>query len=246
MKAMILAAGLGTRLKPWTTAHPKALVPVGGVPMLERVISRLRREGFDDMVVNVHHFSDQIKEFLRSRDFGVKISISDESDLLLDTGGGILHARDLLFVDDEPVLIHNVDILSNACLADLMSRHKTTGAEATLLVSNRNSSRRLIADKHGRLKGWHNLQTREYKPSDYQAEPTDREYAFSGIHVVSRNLVERMEREGRKGAFPIMDVYLSNCRATDYHLEVADNLELIDIGKPETLQAAQTSPLISK
>ncbi|MDE5875469.1 MAG: NTP transferase domain-containing protein, partial [Muribaculaceae bacterium] len=109
MKAMILAAGLGTRLKPWTLEHPKALVPVGGVPMLERVILKLKSSGFDQIVINIHHFGEQIIEFVESRDFGVDISISDERGRLLDTGGGILHAEGLLRVDEGPVLIHNVD-----------------------------------------------------------------------------------------------------------------------------------------
>ncbi len=121
MKAMILAAGLGTRLRPWTLEHPKALVPVGGVPMLERVIVRLKDEGFDEIVVNIHHFGDQIIDFVRSKDFGVKIFISDERGELLDTGGGLVYARELL--GEDPVLVHNVDILSNADLKSFMRKH---------------------------------------------------------------------------------------------------------------------------
>lgn len=120
MKAMILCAGLGTRLRPWTLSHPKALVPVGGVPMLERVIDKLRSQGFDYIVVNVHHFPEQIVDFLRQRDLGVKIAVSDESDRLLDTGGAIMKAEELLRFSDGPVLVHNVDILSDADLRGLM------------------------------------------------------------------------------------------------------------------------------
>ena len=123
MKAMILCAGLGTRLRPWTLSHPKALVPVGGVPMLERVIDKLRSQGFDYIVVNVHHFPEQIVDFLRQRDLGVKIAVSDESDRLLDTGGAIMKAEELLRFSDGPVLVHNVDILSDADLRGLMQRH---------------------------------------------------------------------------------------------------------------------------
>ena len=114
MKAFILAAGLGTRLKPWTLSHPKALVPVGGVPMLERVIRRLENEGFDYIVVNVHHFASQITDFLKARAWQARIEVSDETDLLLDTGGALVHAAPLLCRDSEPFLIHNVGILSDA------------------------------------------------------------------------------------------------------------------------------------
>ncbi|MDE6382409.1 MAG: NTP transferase domain-containing protein, partial [Muribaculaceae bacterium] len=122
MKAFILAAGLGTRLRPWTLEHPKALVPVGGVPMLERVILRMRDQGFDDITVNVHHFADQIVDFLNARDFGVAVHISDERERLLDTGGAILHASRFLAADPAPFLVHNVDILSDAPHASLMEK----------------------------------------------------------------------------------------------------------------------------
>lgn len=240
MKAMILAAGLGTRLKPWTLKHPKALVPVGGVPMLERVIKGLRAQGFDRLTVNVHHFAEQIKDFLSANDFGVEITVSDESGLLLDTGGGILGARELLFADDEPVLIHNVDILSDANLGELMENHVKSGAEATLLVSRRDSSRALLRDRSGRLRGWHNRRSGEYRPAGYTPAADHEEFAFSGIHVVSRSLLDRMESDGLRGAFPIMDVYLGHCHEAEYRLHVADDLHLIDIGKPETLAQANS------
>lgn len=238
MKAMILAAGLGTRLKPWTLEHPKALVPVGGVPMLRRVIEKLRDSGFDRITVNVHHFADQVKEYLSTNDFGVCVTVSDESDLLLDTGGGILGAADLLFADDEPVLIHNVDILSDADLQKLMETHKDSGSEATLLVSDRESSRRLIFDEEGRLCGWHNSNTGEYRPAGFVPAEGMKAHAFSGIHVVSRSLIYRMKRAGLSGAFPIMDFYLGNCGDADYRAYLEPQLHLIDIGKPQTLAEA--------
>ena len=151
MRAMILAAGLGTRLKPWTLEHPKALVPVDGIPMLERVILKLKSQGFDEIVVNVHHFAGQITDFLDSKDFGIKISISDERGGLLDTGGGLVHARHLL--EGEPFLVHNVDILSNADLSALMHFHESEGNDVTLLTSDRKSSRKLLFDEDGSLKG---------------------------------------------------------------------------------------------
>ncbi|MDE5923738.1 MAG: NTP transferase domain-containing protein, partial [Muribaculaceae bacterium] len=145
MKVFIPAAGLGTRLRPFTLTNPKALVEVDGVPMLERVILRLKREGFDEMVINLHHFGDKIEEFVKSHDnFGVNIAFSDERAELLDTGGALLHARRLLGGDDRPFLIHNVDILSDAPLRELIDRHQRSEAAATLLVSDRESSRRLI------------------------------------------------------------------------------------------------------
>lgn len=164
MKAFVLAAGLGTRLKPWTEKHPKALVPVGGVPMLERVIGRLRQEGFDDITVNVHHFADQIRDFLDSKDFGVTVHISDESERLSDTGGGILKAGPILGRDKCPFIVHNVDILSDAPLAEIMAEHLRSGRDISLVTSPRESTRKLVFDDRESLHGWHNLSTGEYRP----------------------------------------------------------------------------------
>lgn len=233
---MILAAGLGTRLKPWTLSHPKALVPVNGVPMLERVIIRLRNEGFDDIIVNVHHFGEQIIEFLQAKDFGAKISISDERDELLDTGGALVKAMSL--AGDEPLLVHNVDILSDADLRGLMEDHNNSGNGATLLISNRNSSRKLIFGSDGFLRGWHNINENKYLPVGFEKGPTDREYAFSGIYVTSPKLREEMKRIKGDTRFPIMDYFLSEKRSELIKGRVQENLRLIDIGKPETLRQA--------
>lgn len=238
MKAFILAAGLGTRLKPWTLEHPKALVPVGGVPMLERVIRRLVGEGFNSITINVHHFSEQIISFVSNNNFGADIRISDESGLLLDTGGGLLHASELLFQDSEPVLIHNVDILSNADLSHLMRVHKDGDAAATLLSSNRNSSRKLVVDSDGYLCGWHNLKNDEYRPSGFSPSEGMHEVAFSGIHIVGPKIIERMKSNGWNGVFPIMDFYLKECDTMHIKCLECDSLELIDIGKPDTLAQA--------
>ena len=164
MRAFVLAAGLGTRLKPWTLEHPKALVPVGGVPMLRRVLERLRSEGFDEVTVNVHHFSEQIVDFLNHEELGVNVTVSDESDRLLDTGGGLLKAG-----ISAPMLIHNVDILSDAPLAEIMNRHLASGRDITLVTSDRESSRHLVFDAEGTLRGWHNVKTDEYKPAGFKA-----------------------------------------------------------------------------
>lgn len=237
MKAMILAAGLGTRLRPWTLEHPKALVPVRGVPMLERVIVRLKEEGFNDIVVNIHHFGDQIIDFLGSKDFGVRIRISDERGGLLDTGGGLVHADRIL--GNDPVLVHNVDILSNADLRNLILTHKESRAGGSLLVSDRESSRKLIFDTDMKLKGWHHLGKDEYKPQSYTFNEGDTEYAFSGIYVTDGEMRREMHRLFGERAFPVMDYFLSKDRRARVNGVVAPNLNLIDIGKPTTLKAAQ-------
>lgn len=236
---MILAAGLGTRLKPWTDSHPKALVPVKGVPMLERVIVNLKSQGFERITVNVHHFAEQVLKFLRERDFGVSISISDESGQLLDTGGAILRARHLLDLESGPVLIHNVDILSDADLGALMRSHEASGADSTLLVSDRESSRKLIFDhEEMTLEGWHNEKLDIYKPAGFIPTAGDREYAFSGIHVVGKDLVEDMARLEQEEKFSIMDFLLRPENTCDIRGYLKRGLRLIDIGKPETLERA--------
>lgn len=242
MKAMILAAGLGTRLKPWTLSHPKALVPVRGVPMLKRVVDSLRRQGFDELVVNVHHFADQIVDYVHEQGWD-DVRISDESGLLLDTGGGILHTEGLLSSTPEPFLVHNVDILSDADLRGLMTAHMESGADSTLLVSDRESSRRLIFDSEMTLRGWHSLTDDRYRLVGEPLTGGEKEYAFSGIHVMSPRVFDDMRRMGLTGKFPVMDYYLHPCREGIVKGHKADHLHLIDIGKPETLSRAQEADL---
>lgn len=239
MKAMILAAGLGTRLKPWTLEHPKALVPVAGVPMLERVIMKLKSQGVDEVIVNVHHFSNQIVEFLKNHDFGVDVKISDETAKLLDTGGGILKASG--YFDDEPVVIHNVDILCDADISRLRDVHLKSGNDITLLTSGRDSTRRLLFDKEGNLKGWHNLVSNEYKPAGCKESGNFTEEAFSGIYVIGKRGVEAMKRYSEKigkDSFPIMDFLLTLPAGLKIRREYELELNLIDIGKPATLERA--------
>lgn len=236
---MILAAGLGTRLKPWTLHHPKALVPVSGVPMLERVRDNLSARGFDEIIINVHHFADQVTDYIASKGWN-DLRVSDESDLILDTGGGILRAEPLLRESgDAPFLVHNVDILSNADLAGLMHIHNLNGADCTLLVSDRDSSRKLIFDKKGRLKGWHSMKDDRYLPQGYTFEPGDKEYAFSGIHVLGPAVFDEMRRLGFEGKFPIMDFYLHPENRLKIYGSVSDSLQLLDIGKPDALERAE-------
>ncbi len=239
MKTMILCAGLGTRLRPWTENHPKALVPVGGIPMLRRVIERLAEQGFDEVTVNVHHFADQIIAFLNEQSLPVKeISISDESECLLDTGGGILHAERLLTTDRRPFLVHNVDILSNADLRGLYDEHQQSGNTITLLVSDRKSDRKLVFDRNMILKGWINQKTGQTRPDSLQLLADDRILAFSGIYVMSPEVFSVMHDHCFEGAFPIMDFFLSGSPELKIGGVCQEGLDIIDIGKPDTLHRA--------
>ena len=241
MKAMIFAAGLGSRLKPLTDTMPKALVPVAGCPMLEHVILKLKASGFTEIVINIHHFGEQIIDFLKTNnDFGLTIHISDERDRLLDTGGGIRKARLFFENSGEPFLVHNVDILSDMNLKELYDFHMQSGSVATLLASRRTTSRYLLFNTERKLRGWINKDTGQVKPEGFHYdESLYREYAFSGIHVFSPAVFRLMETPRWEGKFSIMDFYLATCGQTDYSGYLAEKLELIDIGKPETLARAE-------
>ena len=241
MKAMIFAAGLGSRLKPLTDTMPKALVPVAGCPMLEHVILKLKASGFTEIVINIHHFGEQIIDFLKTNnDFGLTIHISDERDRLLDTGGGIRKARLFFENSGEPFLVHNVDILSDMNLKELYDFHMQSGSVATLLASRRTTSRYLLFDTERKLRGWINKDTGQVKPEGFHYdESLYREYAFSGIHVFSPAVFRLMEAPRWEGKLSIMDFYLATCGQTDYSGYLAEKLELIDIGKPETLARAE-------
>ena len=241
MKAMIFAAGLGSRLKPLTDTMPKALVPVAGCPMLEHVILKLKASGFTEIVINIHHFGEQIIDFLKTNnDFGLTIHISDDRDRLLDTGGGIRKARLFFENSGEPFLVHNVDILSDMNLKELYDFHMQSGSVATLLASRRTTSRYLLFDTERKLRGWINKDTGQVKPEGFHYdESLYREYAFSGIHVFSPAVFRLMEAPRWEGKFSIMDFYLATCGQTDYSGYLAEKLELIDIGKPETLARAE-------
>lgn len=242
MKAMILAAGLGTRLRPWTLNHPKALVPVAGVPMLQRIIESLKDQGFYDLIINVHHFADQIIEFVNKQDFGVGIGISDESCNLLDTGGGLLQALDCFADDDEPVLVHNVDILSNVDLKKFMQEHLSSGNDVSLLTSNRDSSRKLIFDSNGMLMGWHNLISDELRPAGFKKEPRYEEEAFSGIYIVNSSILNDLKNYSQRiksVSFPIMDFFLENINNLKIGRIHQSEFRMIDIGKPDALNKAE-------
>lgn len=233
---MIFAAGLGTRLKPLTDRMPKAMVCVAGKPLLEHVLLKLRAEGFTHVVVNVHHFSKQIVNYLSRHDsFGMDIRVSDETACLLDTGGGIKKAAPL-FDASSPILIHNVDILSNVNLSSLYC----LGAEAetTLLVSDRKTQRYLLFDDTMRLVGWTNIATGEVRSPYPGLDPARcRKYAFSGIHVFSPDLFPLMADFPDK--FGIMDFYLSVCHRVVIRGYVEPHLRLMDVGKLDTLSEAE-------
>lgn len=237
MKAMIFAAGLGTRLKPLTDKMPKALVPVAGKPMLEHVINKLKAAGFDEIVINVHHFAQQIIDFLKANNnFGIQIHISDETEALLDTGGGIKKASPYF---NEPFLVHNADILSNVDLKALYDFHIASDNDATLLVSPRKTVRYLLFDDTNRLCGWVNKDTLQTKPDGFVYQPEiQKEYAFGGIHVISPTLFKYMENDWR-GKFSIMDFYLQTCKEAHLGSYAQEDLHLIDIGKLDTLAKAE-------
>lgn len=237
---MIFAAGLGSRLRPLTDNMPKALVSVAGKPMLERVILRLKEAGFNEIVINIHHFGEQIIDFLQAHDhFGLKIHISDERDKLLDTGGGIKKARP--FLDgNEPFLVHNADILTDIDLSAFYQHHLENHVEATLLVSERKTSRYLLFDDSYHLHGWINKSTGEVKPETFSYHEGDfKELAFGGIHVISPSLFRYMETKEWDGKFSIIPFYLSVCQQTQIKGFPLQNFRWLDIGKPETLKQAE-------
>ncbi len=230
-RAMIFAAGLGTRLKPLTDAIPKALVPVGGRPLLQIQLDRLAKAGFDDIVINVHHHASQIENYVRHMP---RVRLSDERDQLLDTGGGIRHAQPLL-CDADRFLIHNVDILSNVDLETFWKQG--ADADAMLLVSERQTQRYLLFDDDMRLVGWTNIQTGELKTPFPGLDPSRcRKLAFAGIHQMRSSLINEMASWSEK--FSIIDFYLQQCKTRDIRGYVQPGLRLLDVGKLDTLAQA--------
>lgn len=233
---MLFAAGKGTRLRPITDQIPKALVPVAGKPLLAIIIERLRNAGVREIVINIHHFGEQILDYLSNNDFGVNISVSDERENLLDTGGGLKKAVPLFSSSDEPILLHNVDILSNADIASFYE--KSSKQAATLLVSSRKTSRYLLFDENNCLRAWQNVTTGEMR-SPYADIDLGRlrSYAFSGIHCFSPCLFPFMESFAER--FSLIDFYLQVCDKVDIKCEVKSDLKLLDVGKIDTLERAE-------
>lgn len=233
---MILAAGLGTRLKPLTDTMPKALVPVAGQPLLWHIIMKLKSAGFSRIVVNVHHFAQQIVDYLEANDrFGLDILISDESRLLLDTGGGLKKAMPL-FSSESPVLIHNVDILSNADVSAFYD--KAQQADALLLVCHRDTSRYLLFDDDMRLAGWTNDDKGIVRCPNPALNPaTLQKLAFSGIHVVHPRLMTTMQ--DMPECFGIFDYYMKYCGDYRFWGYLKSDLQMLDVGKLYTLTEAE-------
>lgn len=244
MKALIFAAGLGTRLRPLTNDRPKALVEVAGRPMLEHVVRHLVGYGFRDIVVNVHHFGQQIIDFLEANNgFGANISISDERGELLDTGGGILKARPLLD-DGEPFLVHNADIMTDLNLAEFYNYHLHHRADATLLVADRKTSRYFVFDADRRLQGWENVTTGETRPAGFAPGDRQLQLAFGGLHVISPSVFDALGGYTDEHKFSITPFYVDQCRnlkIMGYTPDVA--YRWFDIGSPEKLAQAEASML---
>ncbi len=247
MKAFIFAAGLGTRLKPLTDTMPKALVPIGGVPMLKILLNKLISNGYDDIVINVHHFAEQIENYIfENNSFSVKITFSNERDLLRDTGGGIKHAKTLLLEGNgEPILVHNVDILSNLDLNWFRSIFLSSRAEAnnpliaTILVSERDTSRYFLFDDSNRLVGWTNIATGEVKSPYPDLDVAKcRKLAFAGVHTISPEIFPLMDSFPE--TFSIVDFYLSICDKYSIVGVLQDGLEIHDIGKLSDLYKFNT------
>lgn len=260
MKALVFAAGLGTRLKPLTDNLPKALAPVAGHTLLYHVITRLHDAGVSEFVVNIHHFADKIISYVHDTPelAALDIKFSDERDLLRDTGGGIRYAEPLL--GNEPFLVHNVDIISDLDLRWFMQQVRPD-AVSTLLTSWRQTQRYLLSDDSGRLVGWTNVATGEVKTPFRGLDPSQfHKTAFAGIHAVSPKVFATFNDIDRNPAdfplydacgnvlagsqtvlgqcFPVMDYYLRAAAAYPIYMVEPAHLTLIDAGKPATLEQA--------
>ena len=233
MKALIFAAGKGTRLKPFTDHHPKALALVNEVPLLERNIKYLQSFGINDFVINIFHFGEQIVEFLKKNDnFGAKIEISDEKEELLETGGGLVFARKFLDFEED-FLIMNADILTDLDLNSFVSHHKERKDFATLAVSDRVSSRKLLFNEDLVLRGWLNVQTGEQRLAEFNKG--FKPLAFSRIHCINTRIFDKIKR---KGNFSIMEEYLDLMHTEEIHGYQHD-AHLIDVGRPESVTEAE-------
>ena len=234
MKALIFAAGKGTRLKPFTDHHPKALAKVNKVPLLERNINYLKSYGITDFVINIHHFGDQIVDFLKeNHNFNCNIEISDEAEQLLETGGGLVFARKFLDFEED-FLIMNADILTDLNINEFVKYHKEKKDFATLAVSDRTSSRKLFFNHEMILRGWLNVQSGEQRLAEFNKG--FKALAFSGIHCINPAIFNKIKRSGK---FSIMEEYLDLMLTEQIH-GYEHNAHLVDVGRPESvLQAEQ-------
>lgn len=233
-KALIFAAGLGTRLKPFTDHHPKALAVVNGKPLLQRNLEYLQTFGIQDFVINVHHFADQILTFLKQHEnFSSNIYVSHEINEPLETGGGLVYAKEYV-KGNAPFIVMNADILTNLDVSKIYQYHLERKALATLAITNRNSSRGFLFNDQGRLTGWKNNQTGETKISIQQDTPQIG--SFSGFHVIDPSIFEHIHRTGK---FSIVDVYLELAAAHPIYVYDHTGDVVIDVGKPESIAKAE-------
>lgn len=237
MKAIVFAAGLGTRFKPWTDQHPKALAPVNGKSLLQRNIEYLQENNIRNVVVNVHHFADQIESAIeQANGWGSQIQISDERNAVLETGGGLLNAQSL-FTPGERFISCNADILTDLSIRKLIRFHESQKALISFGVTNRKSSRVLLFDEENRLCGWRNVQTGEERISI--ARPNLIPKAYSCVVVFEYEVFGLMKKAGFTGKFSLIDVYLK--LATDHRIMGYDHSgdRLVDVGKPESVAVAE-------
>ena len=235
MKAMILAAGLGTRLKPFTDEHPKALVVINGKTLLQRNIEYLAKFGIKDIIINVHHFQEQIKKTLeKNKGFGSKITISDESDAILETGGGLKKASWFFKDSKQFFVVMNVDVLTDMNLKAMIDEHKNLQPVATLAVTTRHTSRYFLFDEMPNLCGWRNEKTGEQKISREATKYYSK--AFSGIHVISPKIFSLIKMEGK---FSMVDAYLEIAKAHAITAFDHSNTKFIDVGKPKSIAKAE-------
>ena len=236
---MILAAGLGTRLKPFTDKHPKALAMVNNKTILQRNIRYLASFEINTIIINIHHFADQIISFIKkNKGFGSNISFSDERDEVLETGGGIKKAAWFFEKQNEPFVVMNVDVLTDMNLNAMISLHQTNKPLATLAVSSRKTSRYFLFNEQNILCGWKNVKTGEEKISRQSSKYIEK--AFSGIHVISPEIFPLIKMEGK---FSMVDVYLELAKAHSIQAFDHSGSRFIDVGKPESiLEAAQIFP----
>ena len=233
MKAMIFAAGKGTRLRPFTDHHPKAMMEVNGIPLIERNIHYLQSFGINDFVINLHHFGEQIVDFLKEKNhFGAHIEFSHEKDQLLETGGGLIFAKKLL-EQEEDFLIMNADILTDMNITDFVNFHREQNSLVTLAVSDRKSSRKLLFDNEMILKGWMNMDTGEERLAGFNNNY--KKLAFSGIHCVDSQFFNHITRTGK---FSIMEEYL-DLMMTEEIYGFEHSAKLVDVGRPKSVLEAE-------
>ena len=236
MKALLFAAGLGTRLKEHTHDKPKALVNLAGKPLLHHAIEYLKQFGITEITINVFHFADQVISFLEEHNsFGINIHISDEREQLLDTGGGLKKAG-VFLKGNEPILIYNVDVISNLDVNALLEYHQEQKALATLVVRSRETSRYLMFDRNLQLSGWKNFSNEETRISRPESFADAQPLAFSGIHIIQPELLNLITEVGK---FSIMDLYLRLAKDQSIKAFIDQSDLWMDLGKPDQLVAAE-------